>query len=105
METETHCPHCSLQCGIRLESTRREVSVAPWPESPTNAGGLCRKGWTSPALLRHRERLANPLVRDRATGEFTAVPWNEALDRVATGLTKIQEWHDRDSVGVFGRGV
>ena len=107
MATETHCPYCSLQCGMRLESTgrgAREVTVAPWPEFPTNAGGLCRKGWTSPALLRHRERLTSPLVRDRATGELTAVSWDEALDRVATGLIEIQERHGRDSVGVFGGG-
>jgi assimilatory nitrate reductase catalytic subunit len=107
MATQTHCPYCSLQCGMRLESTGRrgsEVTVEPWPEFPTNAGGLCRKGWTAPALLRHRERLTSPLVRDRATGELTAVSWDEALDRVAAGLTRIQERHGRDSVGVFGGG-
>ena len=105
MDTETHCPYCSLQCGMRLESTScRELTVAPWPEFPTNAGGLCRKGWTAPALLRHRERLTSPLVRDRATGELTAVSWDEALDRVAAGLVEIQERHGRDSVGVFGGG-
>jgi len=105
--TETHCPYCSLQCGLRLEPAGRrggEVAVAPWPEFPTNAGGLCRKGWTAPALLRHRERLTSPLVRDRATGELTAVSWDEALDRVAAGVTEIQERHGRDSVGVFGGG-
>ncbi|MDQ1539159.1 MAG: assimilatory nitrate reductase catalytic subunit [Actinomycetota bacterium] len=105
--TETHCPYCSLQCGMRLESSprqARELAVAPWPQFPTNAGGLCRKGWTAPALLRHRERLTTPLVRDRATGELTAVSWDEALDRVAAGLVQTQQWHGRDSVGVFGGG-
>jgi assimilatory nitrate reductase catalytic subunit len=105
--TPTHCPYCSLQCGMRLESKGRratEVAVAPWPEFPTNAGGLCRKGWTAPALLRHRERLTSPLVRDRATGELTAVSWDEALDRVAAGLARAQQRHGRDSVGVFGGG-
>jgi assimilatory nitrate reductase catalytic subunit len=107
MDTVTHCPYCSLQCGMRLESAGRgahEVTVAPWPEFPTNAGGLCRKGWTAPALLRHRERLTSPLVRDRATGELTAVSWDEALDRVAAGLAQTQQRHGRDSVGVFGGG-
>jgi assimilatory nitrate reductase catalytic subunit len=102
--TQTHCPYCSLQCGMRLELTRRELTVAPWSQFPTNAGGLCRKGWTAPALLRHRERLTSPLVRDRATGELTAVSWAEALDRVASGLRQIQQRHGRDSVGVFGGG-
>jgi assimilatory nitrate reductase catalytic subunit len=104
-DTETHCPYCSLQCGMRLESSRSELAVAPWPEFPTNAGGLCRKGWTAPALLRHRERLTSPLVRDRTTGELTAVTWDEALDRVAAGLVEMQERHGRDSVGVFGGGA
>ncbi|HEX5336755.1 MAG TPA: molybdopterin oxidoreductase family protein, partial [Propionicimonas sp.] len=105
--TSTHCPYCSLQCGMRLESSGRggrEVAVAPWPEFPATAGGLCRKGWTAPALLRHRERLTSPLVRDRATGELRAVSWDEALDRVAAGLTQTRQRHGRDSVGVFGGG-
>lgn len=105
--TQTHCPYCSLQCGMRLEPSGRggrEVTVAPWPEFPTNAGRLCRKGSTAPALLRHRERLTHPLVRDRATGELTAVSWDVALDRVAAGLAETQERHGRDSVGVFGGG-
>jgi len=107
MDTLTHCPYCSLQCGMRLESKGRggrEVVVAPWPEFPTSSGGLCRKGWTAPALLRHRERLTSPLVRDRATGELTAVSWDEALGRVAAGISAIQQRHGRDSVGVFGGG-
>jgi assimilatory nitrate reductase catalytic subunit len=56
-------------------------------------------------LLRHRERLTSPLVRDRTTGELTAVTWDEALDRVAAGLVETQERHGRDSVGVFGGGA
>jgi assimilatory nitrate reductase catalytic subunit len=100
----THCPHCSLQCGMQLEPTGRELTVTPWPQFPTNAGGLCRKGWTAPALLSHRERLTSALVRDRATGELKAVTWAEALDRVAAGVLEIQERHGRDSVGVFGGG-
>jgi assimilatory nitrate reductase catalytic subunit len=104
MATETHCPYCSLQCGMRLAASRRDVAVEPWDEFPTNQGGMCRKGWTSAALLRDRERLTSPLVRDRATGEWSAVGWDEALDLVAGRLLEIQERHGKDSVGVFGGG-
>ena len=41
--TDTHCPYCSLQCGMRLEG-RRTTTVQPWAEFPVNEGGLCRKG-------------------------------------------------------------
>jgi len=101
--TETHCPYCSLQCGMRL-SGARSPEVTAWPEFPVNEGGLCRKGWTATGLLRHRERLTSPLLRDRETGEFRAVDWDEALDVVAGRLRTLRAEHGADSVAVFGGG-
>ena len=51
VNTETHCPYCSLQCGMRLG---RPGGPVRWPrrEFPTNRGGLCQKGWTATDLLR-----------------------------------------------------
>jgi assimilatory nitrate reductase catalytic subunit len=105
MATKTHCPYCSLQCGMQLSKARRTaVEVGAWPEFPTNQGALCRKGWTSAALLRDRERLTTPLVRDRGTGELRAVDWDEALDLVAGRIQDLQREHGNDSIGVFGGG-
>ncbi len=102
--TQTHCPYCSLQCGMRLARRGRETTVEPWDDFPTNQGGMCRKGWTSPALLRDRERVTTPLVRNPATGAFEAATWDDALDHVAARLTDIQRQHGRDAVAVFGGG-
>jgi assimilatory nitrate reductase catalytic subunit len=66
--TETHCPYCSLQCGMRL-TKRRTPEVSAWEEFPVNEGALCRKGWSAAGLYGGRERLTSPLVRDRETGE------------------------------------
>jgi assimilatory nitrate reductase catalytic subunit len=101
---ETHCPYCSLQCGMRLHRRRRVTSVGPWPEFPTTAGALCRKGWTSVELLGHRERLTTPLVRDEDTGELAATTWVHALRRVADAVSATQRRHGRDAVGIFGGG-
>ncbi|NUR26435.1 MAG: nitrite reductase, partial [Catenulispora sp.] len=69
--TRTHCPYCSLQCGMTLRRMGRSgLEVAPWQEFPVNEGALCRKGWTAAGLRGHRERLTTPLLRDRATGEL-----------------------------------
>ena len=38
--TQTHCPYCSLQCGISLTTGTGPVSVVP-ADFPTNRGGLC----------------------------------------------------------------
>ncbi|HSJ20990.1 MAG TPA: molybdopterin-dependent oxidoreductase, partial [Nocardioidaceae bacterium] len=102
--TATHCPYCSLQCGMRLTRQGRGTVVEPWAEFPVNEGGLCRKGWTSPDLLRHRERLTTPLVRDPATGAFRAASWDEALDLVADRLAAVRAERGADAVAVFGGG-
>lgn len=101
--TKTHCPYCSLQCGMVLEG-RRTLEVQPWPEFPVNEGALCRKGWTATALRGHRERLTSPLVRDRETGELRAAGWDEALDLVAGRLRELQVSYGADAVAVFGGG-
>ncbi len=103
MTTETHCPYCSLQCGMRLVGTRAPV-VETWDEFPVNRGGLCRKGWTATGLLEHRERLTTPLVRDPATGELAPTSWDVALDLVAGRLASLRRDHGPDSVAVFGGG-
>lgn len=102
--TQTHCPYCSLQCGMRLERAGRRLEVAPWPEFPVNEGALCRKGWTATGLRGHRERLTTPLLRDRATGELRAVGWDEALGVVADRVAALQAESGRDAVAVFGGG-
>jgi len=99
--TETHCPYCSLQCGMRLSGVR-SLEVTPWEEFPVNEGGLCRKGWTAAGLLRHRERLTMPLVR--RDGELQPATWDDALDLVAGRIRQLQEAHGPDAVAVFGGG-
>ncbi len=99
--TDTHCPYCSLQCGIRLspqgELTGDDVF-------PTNLGGLCMKGANAAELLTHPGRLTTPLARDRPGGELRPVSWDDALDRVAGAITAAQEQRGPDAVGCFGGG-
>ncbi|KRF19109.1 nitrite reductase [Nocardioides sp. Soil797] len=114
MATETHCPYCSLQCGMRLAAAtgstqdplpaRTALEVREWPEFPVNKGALCRKGWTSTGLHRHRERLTQPLVRSAATGELEPTSWESALDHIASRLVALRDEHGPDSIGVFGGG-
>ncbi|GAB3014253.1 molybdopterin oxidoreductase [Nocardioides flavus (ex Wang et al. 2016)] len=103
MATETHCPYCSLQCGMRLTG-RRTPEVSAWEEFPVNRGALCRKGWAAAGLYGGRERLTSPLVRDRGTGEWSAVSWDDALDRFVAGIRAAQAAKGPDGVAVFGGG-
>ncbi len=103
--TATHCPYCALQCGMNLvPDTQGLISVQPRKDFPANKGGLCQKGWTSTDLLTHLDRLTTPLVRGTKDGRLRPATWNEALDRVAAGITASQKIYGLDSVGVFGGG-
>jgi assimilatory nitrate reductase catalytic subunit len=105
-ETPTHCPYCSLQCGIELRHLPSvEVSVeVRGRDFPTNRGGLCLKGAQAGELLHHPERLTSPLARDRRGGPLRPVSWDEALDRITDAVRTAQREHGRDAVGCFGGG-
>lgn len=120
----THCPYCALQCAMTLEPRGPDaagdagaggdatasgtpakvppVTVAP-RDFPTNKGGLCQKGWTSATVLRATDRLTTPLLRG-ADGELHPATWDDALDVVTGGITRIQTEHGRDAVAIFGGG-
>ncbi len=104
--TRTHCPYCSLQCGVALTAGDRPATLVPL-DFPTNRGGLCSKGWSAPELLDHPERLTRPLVRavagDRSSPLVEAT-WDEALGRVVAAIEQTQARHGRDAVGCFGGG-
>jgi assimilatory nitrate reductase catalytic subunit len=102
----THCPYCSLQCGMKVTAGDRPATLVP-ADFPTNKGGLCSKGWSSTELLDHPERLLRPLVRaidgDR-TSPLVESTWDAALDRVVAAIQRTQARHGRDAVGCFGGG-
>lgn len=85
----------------------RPATLEPQSDFPTNAGGLCSKGWTAASLLDHPQRLLQPLVREvrgDRTSPFRAATWDEALDQVVEGITAAQSAYGRDAVGCFGGG-
>jgi assimilatory nitrate reductase catalytic subunit len=100
----THCPYCSLQCGIDLARRDDGAIELTGRDHPVNRGGLCIKGVTAAELLDHPDRLTAPLVRDRRGGPLRAASWDEALDRVATGIRDAQARYGADAVGAFGGG-
>lgn len=101
--TPTHCPYCALQCGMNLMPVPGGgVEVAERADFPVNRGALCGKGRTAPALLSSRVRLTSPLVR--RAGVLEPAGWDEALDRIAEGLSRTRTEHGPDACGVFGGG-
>jgi assimilatory nitrate reductase catalytic subunit len=68
-----------------------------------NAGALCMKGYTSAEMLRHPQRLLQPLVR--RAGVLVDATWDEALDAAADGFRRIADTYGSDAVASFGSGA
>jgi assimilatory nitrate reductase catalytic subunit len=102
--TATHCPYCSLQCGIRIVAGGRPPVLTPWEAFPTNRGGLCGKGWRTAELLDHPERILVPLERPSRDAPLRPTTWERALDRIAEAVRRGQQEYGPDSVGCFGGG-
>ena len=106
--TLTHCPYCSLQCGIRWSPVTGRRCCSRSRTFPTNRGGLCSKGWTAADLLDHPQRLLHPAGPRRSPGDRTSplrpATWDEALDRVARGdRGAARQRYGPDGVGVLRR--
>jgi anaerobic selenocysteine-containing dehydrogenase len=104
----TCSPNCTGSCG-QLAFVRDGVIVkiqqaADYPDPAYNPRG-CMKGLSYLNQVYGDDRIMKPLIRtgERGSGEFREATWDEALDKVATGMRAIGEKWGWDSIHVFGQ--
>ena len=92
---KTHCCFCGQQCGIKLlAKDNRVIGFEPWMEFPFNQGKLCPKGVKRYLQGAHPDRLLHAYERDpSAPAGFRPVPYDTAIQRVATEIGRIQSHH------------
>ncbi len=87
----TMCPmncHPTL-CGMLAEvRDGKVVSVKGDQANPDSQGFLCIRGQASREIFDNPARLLHPLIRDRRTDDFRRATWDEALDRIVSGMTQ-----------------
>jgi formate dehydrogenase alpha subunit len=99
--TETVCPFCGCGCSICLEVKDNQiVRVTPGREDSVNRGALCVKGSYGCDFVNSPDRLTKPLVK--RGDAFEEVSWEEALEQVAAGLTRVKDDHGSDGIAVLG---
>ncbi|VTT87201.1 Formate dehydrogenase H [Halorubrum sp. DM2] len=92
----TVCPFCGVGCSIEYAGRGSATGV----EGPVNGRGeICPKGAAAFDVVDHEDRLTRPLVRHN--GNFVTAPWEEALDRVASGIGAVVDEHGADAVQFF----
>lgn len=100
----SHCPYCSLNCGLHLTvADEQVVGFTPWKSSPLTSGSLCQKGTTAYQQVHHGDRLAEPLVRDE--NGFRPASWEEALEVAAAGFRDVQREHGAAANAVLSGGT
>jgi len=76
------------------------VEVKAKSNHPITQGYLCPKGQNLIEYVYHKDRVLYPLRRTGSKGEgkFKKISWDDALDEIASRLTKVIDEHGSDSV-------
>src|SRR5574341_538197 len=102
----TTCGYCSTGCSIEVgvDKSGRAVSARGASDADVNRGKLCLKGIFEFELFASPNRGTAPLMRRAAFEPHRKVGWDEALDRTASEITRIQSAYGRDSFAVVSTG-
>src|SRR5215469_13825966 len=93
---KTHCCFCGQQCGIQLKvKDNKVIGFEPWEDFPFNQGRLCPKGVKRYLQDEHPDRLKSSYVRKDGIG-FVPISWDEALDKAAAEIRRIQQAYGND---------
>jgi anaerobic dimethyl sulfoxide reductase subunit A len=99
---------CNRDCGggcplLATVEEGRVTRLSNNPEGGPYLGG-CVRGLESWRQLHAPDRLTTPLLRTgaRGSGEFRAVGWDEALDRVAERLNEIRARYGNEAILPLG---
>lgn len=97
----THCPFCSLACGLSISVglVGGPRQVEPRCDFAINQGALCSRGLLSFEWMQHTERLKKPLIREK--DGFREVSWSEALERIASVLRSIIKEYGPAAIALY----
>src|ERR1700691_3153673 len=96
----TTCAYCGVGCTFKAEMRGEEVvRMVPYKDGKANRGHSCVKGRFAWGYTNHKERILNPMIRNKITDPWREVSWDEAFDYAASEFKRIQTKYGRDSVG------
>ncbi|GAA0524597.1 NADH-quinone oxidoreductase subunit G [Paractinoplanes ferrugineus] len=87
VSTPTACEHCASGCSMRADHRRGKVlRRLAGDDAAVNEEWNCDKGRWGFRYATANDRIMNPLIRDKRTGELREASWSEALVTAAEGL-------------------
>ena len=97
------CPHdCPSTCALEIEvlDGKRIGSVRGAEANSYTAGVICAKVARYAERTHHPDRLTQPMLRTgpKGSGQFRAICWDEALDRIAAAFITTTRLHGAQAV-------
>ena len=102
----TTCGYCSTGCSIEVgvNAEGKGVAARGVGDGKVNQGKLCIKGIFEFELFNSASRGQVPLLRDKPFEPFRETSWDQATDRLAAEIKRIQETYGRDSFAILSTG-
>ncbi len=98
----TTCPHCAVGCQYDLIVKNNRIVGVEGADGPSNGKRLCVKGrFGSYRFVHSGDRLTDPLIKDRATGQFRKASWDEAMSLIAEKFTAIRDTYGGEALAGF----
>ena len=95
------CNLCEAMCGLEIRAEGgKVVSIRGDDDDPFSRGHICPKAVALQDIHTDPDRLRHPVAKT-ADGGWRRISWDEAFDRAASGLRRVQERHGRDAAAVY----
>jgi formate dehydrogenase major subunit len=96
----TTCAYCGVGCSFKAEMQgEKVVRMMPYKDGGANEGHSCVKGRFAFGYATHKDRVLNPMVREKITDPWQVVSWEEAIKFSADKFLAIQKKYGKGSIG------
>ena len=96
----TTCAYCGVGCAFKAEMQGdKVVRMMPYKDGGANEGHSCVKGRFAFGYATHKDRVLDPMIRDRITDPWKVVTWDKAIKFTADRFMAVQKKYGRGSIG------
>ena len=96
----TTCAYCGVGCSFKAEMRGDElIRMVPYKDGKANRGHSCVKGRFAYGYSTHKDRILNPMVREKISDPWREVTWAEAFSHVANEFRRLQYQYGRGAIG------
>ncbi|MCO5063597.1 MAG: formate dehydrogenase subunit alpha [Rhizobiaceae bacterium] len=96
----TTCAYCGVGCSFKAEMQGEDIiRMVPYKDGKANRGHSCVKGRFAWTYASHKDRILNPMIREKISDPWREVSWDEAIAYIAGEFRRIQYQYGRGSIG------